>query len=91
MLMPHITFFSGEKPFKCEYCEARFSHQTHLVVHTRRHTGERPYKCNTCQASYARKNLLVIHIRKHTGKSITSILLVAQKLLAVLQCKKKKS
>lgn len=73
-MYPLILGCAGEKPYVCEYCDARFSHQTHLVVHTRRHTGDRPYKCSLCEASYARKNLLVIHIRKHTGELHSAML-----------------
>ena len=74
IMYPLILGCAGEKPYVCEYCDARFSHQTHLVVHTRRHTGDRPYKCSLCEASYARKNLLVIHIRKHTGELHSAML-----------------
>ncbi len=48
---PHI----GEKPFRCDMCEATFSEKLHLVRHLTTHTGEKAFHCNICVAAFTQK------------------------------------
>ena len=68
-----VCFFSGEFPFKCEYCEKIFNHRSHLNVHIRIHTGEKPYKCEVCSKEFARKSSLRYHSRIHLDGRSSSV------------------
>ena len=39
---------TGEKPFKGDLCEKRFTTSGHLTTHKQIHTGEKPFKCDLC-------------------------------------------
>jgi uncharacterized Zn-finger protein len=45
---------TGERPYKCDWCDAAFSTNSTLVTHVRTHTGERPYSCNVCGAAFVK-------------------------------------
>ena len=63
---------TGEKPFKCDLCDAAFVQKSHLTVHTmRKHTSEKTFKCDLCDAASVRKSHLNLHKkRKHTGEDL---------------------
>ncbi|XP_034236529.1 zinc finger protein 814-like isoform X2 [Thrips palmi] len=43
-----MRIHTGEKPFKCAFCEKKFADQRSLVRHKRLHTGEQPFECDDC-------------------------------------------
>jgi len=57
---------TGEKPYKCKFCENAFTTKGHLVEHERVHTGERPYVCGECGKAFKRSTTHRIHMRIHT-------------------------
>ena len=60
-LQTHIKAFHGEKLFKCELCEIKFSHQHKLQAH-RRFVHERiGHSCGTCNKLFEHK-VFIAHI-----------------------------
>ena len=39
---------SGERPYTCNVCEAKFKTSSCLKRHFKIHSGEKPYECETC-------------------------------------------
>ena len=53
--------YTGEKPFACEECGARFLTCDNLQRHKLIHIAAKPYKCNVCLMQFSEKVCLTRH------------------------------
>ena len=63
-----------QKPYKCSYCDCKFSHRNGKTYHERIfHTFILPYKCeiDNCKLAFASKSALTYHIKsKHNMSNL---------------------
>ncbi|RVE41473.1 hypothetical protein evm_013877 [Chilo suppressalis] len=59
---------SGEKSYKCNVCDKKFTKISTLSAHQIIHTGEKPYKCDICDKIFTTNGILSQHQRIHTGE-----------------------
>lgn len=64
-----VNSISGERPYKCQYCDRSYAQSNDLLKHTRIHVGENTYKCNLCTAAFRLQAQLREHYRIHYDAS----------------------
>ena len=64
----HMFTHTGERPYKCQFCDRGFRDRSTRRKHERTHTGEKPYPCTICDRAFSQLRLLRNHIRTHTGE-----------------------
>lgn len=56
---------TGEKPYKCKYCERAFAQSNDLIKHLRGHLGDNVYKCDLCPQGFRLQGDLRAHFYTH--------------------------
>ena len=55
------------KLYKCSFCNATYTTNSHLKYHMFKHTGDFPFTCTFCNKGFAGKSQLKYHELRHTG------------------------
>jgi KRAB domain-containing zinc finger protein len=67
LLQSHMNVHRDvSKPFKCQYCIARFATAEFHLDHERIHRGETPFACDVCEKKFPSKKCLWRHYKAHT-------------------------
>lgn len=54
---------SGERPYKCNYCDKAFTQGKTLKFHMRRHLDEKPFVCTNCDQRFRQRDGLKRHLK----------------------------
>lgn len=65
-LTRHIKFHN-DIPYKCSYCDKKFSFRANLMRHELTHTNTKEYECNLCDKTFTQKSRLEDHIKSHSA------------------------
>lgn len=56
---------TGEKPYKCKYCERAYAQSNDMIKHLRIHIGDNVYRCELCPQAFRLLCELRAHFASH--------------------------
>jgi KRAB domain-containing zinc finger protein len=64
----HERIHTGDKPYKCAFCDYRSAQVGNTRIHERRHTGVKPYPCPLCPFAAVTSSATYAHMKSmHPG------------------------
>lgn len=73
-LKRHMVSHTGEKSFQCGICSKKYTTQSNLKIHERKHKNEeKPFACSFCSGRFYTKSCLKKHEMKHAGGKIKKV------------------
>ena len=74
--MHTLIYVTGEKPYKCTYCEYATAQNSTLKIHLKRHhraTDDTNFTCSACGMNFLRRDSFTIHaVNEHTQHPLGS-------------------
>lgn len=83
-LTVHQRIHNGKKPYKCIFCDQKFTQRNSLLEHCRRkHNTNQIYECSVCQEKFEKNKDLTSHKHVHSDVSYTMVKIGREELKPV--------